>query len=395
MSKIRIAVVNSHPIQYFAPMYAYVNASEDLNVSVLYCSDFSLRGGDDPGFKRAVKWDVDLLSGYNAVFLGDRARVRVPGGFFSLIVPEIWREVRSGKYDALIVHGHGYAANLLALVAAKTKGMPVMMRADTHLGLRCRATKRVLRRLLMGALYRWCDRFLAIGSANFQFYRAMGVPTEKIFLVPFSVDNDRFVQASALDGGERAVVRSRLGVPAEGLVVLYASKFLPLKHPDDVIRASLALKRKGIEFSLVMAGSGEIEGELRELAARLELGNVVFPGFINQSELPRVYAACDLFVFPAENEAWGLVVNEAMCAGLPVVVSDEVGCVPDLVREGENGFRHKAGNVAELASAMERILTDPGLRAQMGKASLHGISKWGYAQCLEGLRSAVSGLAPA
>ena len=127
MDKVRIAILNSHPIQYFAPLYAYLNAAEDLEVTALYCSDFSLRGGNDAGFNRSVKWDVDLTAGYKSVFLGRRAKVRVPGGFFSLIVPEIWREVRSGKYDVLVLHGHAYAADLIALLAAKSKGLPVMM----------------------------------------------------------------------------------------------------------------------------------------------------------------------------------------------------------------------------------------------------------------------------
>ena len=389
MRKVRIAVVNSHPIQYFAPMYAYLNASDDLEVSALYCTDFSLRGGNDPGFKRPVKWDIDLTAGYKSVFLGERAKLRVPGGFFSLIVPEIWREVRSGEYDVLVLHGHGYAAYLIALVAAKTNGIPVMMRGETHLGLQRSPMKRFLRRLLIGALYRFCDRFLAIGTANHQFYRAMGVPEKKIFLVPYSVDNDRFIHASQLRDEERVAVRRSLGAALDRPVVLYASKFMPRKHPDDVIRAATVLKKRGLDFTLIMVGTGEMEDQLRSLVAELGPDKVIFPGFINQSELPRIYAASDVFVLPSENEAWGLVVNEAMCAAMPVVVADEVGCVPDLVRDGENGYHHQVGDVAGLAVALERILGDPDLRKRMGQASLNRISYWGYAQCLEGFRAAV------
>ena len=200
----RLAVLNSHPIQYFAPLYAYLNAAPDLDVTALYLSDFSIRGGRDVGFGREVKWDLDLLAGYRSVFLGDAARTREPAGFWSLVAPQVWSELRSGRYDVLWLHGHNYAANLIALMAAKSVGLPVMMRGETHLGLPCGRVKSMLRRPLMGALYRSCDRLLAIGSANAAFYRAMGVPDEKIFLVPYSVDNDRFVRSAALTNEERA-----------------------------------------------------------------------------------------------------------------------------------------------------------------------------------------------
>ena len=108
-------MLNSHPIQYFAPLYAYLNAAPDLEVTALYLSDFSIRGGKDAGFGRDVKWDLDLLAGYRSVFLGDAARTREPGGFWSLVAPQVWSELRSGRYDVLWLHGHNYAANLIAL----------------------------------------------------------------------------------------------------------------------------------------------------------------------------------------------------------------------------------------------------------------------------------------
>src|SRR6266550_490375 len=119
----RIAVLNSHPIQYFAPLYAYLNAAPDLDVTALYLSDISIRGGKDVGFARDVKWDLDLLAGYRSVFLGEGARTREPGGFWSLIVPQVWNELRSGRYDVVWLHGHNYAASLFALMAAKTAGL--------------------------------------------------------------------------------------------------------------------------------------------------------------------------------------------------------------------------------------------------------------------------------
>lgn len=386
---LHLAVVNSHPIQYFAPLYAHLSRDETLRVSALYCSDFSLRGAVDPGFKQAVTWDVDLLTGYRSVFLGDSAKRRSPAGFWSLICPEVWHEIRTGDYDAVLLHGYSYAVNILAFLAAKTRGLPVLMRSETHMGLHREEWKRWTRDALLRNAYRFVDGFLSIGTANRAYYRALGVPDSKIFDVPYTVDNDRFIAAATLSPEERAQVRRKHGLPVERPVVLYASKFMRRKHPDDVIRAMARVRDEGHVATLFMVGAGEMESELRALASSLALDNVVFGGFINQAELPKVYAAADIFVLPSENEPWGLIVNEVMCAGVPLVVSDEVGCVPDLVKDGVNGYHMKAGDVGSVAAAIEKLLADPKSRERMGEASLSIIRGWSYEQCRQGIMTAL------
>jgi glycosyltransferase involved in cell wall biosynthesis len=389
----RIAVLNSHPIQYFAPLYAYLNGAPDLDITALYLSDCSIRGGEDAEFGRNVKWDLDLLSGYRSVFVGKAARTRDPGGFWSLIAPQVWSELHSGRYDLVWLHGHNYAANLIALIAARTVDLPVMMRGDTHLSLPCRGIKSLLRRPAMGMLYRACDRLLAVGSANAAYYRAMGVSDQKIFLVPYSVDNDRFVQSAKLTKEQRAEVRRRYNVPVDRPSVLFAAKFIRRKRPSDLLEVARRLRIEiDRPFTIVMAGSGELEQELRTFCTRHALDSVVFTGFVNQSELPRLYAASDVFVLPSEDEPWGLAVNEAMCASLPVVVSSEVGCVADLVRDGVNGYTPAAGDIDALTRALRWLIEDEGLRQLQGQASLARVLEWGYRQSLEGIRSAVAGL---
>jgi glycosyltransferase involved in cell wall biosynthesis len=385
----RLAVVNSHPIQYFAPLYAYLNRDPALQVTALYCSDFSLRGAIDPGFKQAVTWDVDLLTGYRSFFLGENAKQRTPAGFWSLICPQVWPEIRSGHYDAVLLHGYNYAVNILALLAAKTRGLPVLMRSETHLGLHRGGWKRWIRDSVLSVAYRFVDGFLAIGEANRVYYRALGVPVEKIFDVPYTVDNDRFIAAAALAPEQRTDIRRKYGLPADQPVVLYASKFMRRKHPDDMIRAMARLRDKGQTATLFMVGTGEMAQELRDLATSLSMDDIVFGGFINQAELPKVYAASDIFVLPSENEPWGLIVNEVMCAGIPVVVSDEVGCVPDLVKDGVNGYHIKAGDISSLTMALEKLLADQTLRQRMGAASLSIVSGWSYERCRQGITAAL------
>lgn len=389
MSKpFRLAVLNTHPIQYFAPLYAHLSTSAELEVTALYCTDFSLRGGIDPGFKLPITWDVALLSGYRYVFLGKKSSQLTPNGFWSLICPTVWSEVRSGRYDGVWLHGYNYAAFVIAFIAAKSCGLPVFMRCETHLGLQRSKWKRWLRDIFLVFVYRYLDGFLAIGSANRDYYRSLGVPDKKIFDVPYTVDNERFIAASNITPVERAEIRSRYHLPSSDPVVLYASKFMARKHPSDVIRAMAILSKRGIHATVFMVGTGEMESELRALVKDLDLNNVIFGGFVNQTELPRVFAASDIFVLPAENEPWGLIVNEVMCAGMPVVVSREVGCVPDLVHDGVNGFHMRAGDADSLALALSKLICDQALAKQMGRSSLEIIMGWSYERCKRGVVTA-------
>ena len=193
---IRIAVINTHPIQYFAPLYARLDRAEDLEITALYMSDFSMRGAHDRDFGRAVSWDIDLLHGYGSKFVGRNWRTIEPYGFGSTVGPALLGEISKQRYDAVWIHGYGYASCLTALAAARLKGIPAFMRGETHLGLPSAARMSPMRRRLMATLYRQCAGLLAIGSANADYYRSLGVSDEKISIVPYTVDNARFIAAS-------------------------------------------------------------------------------------------------------------------------------------------------------------------------------------------------------
>ena len=390
MRKFHVAFVNTHPIQYFAPLYAYLNRTDEFSITALYLSDFSLRGSLDRGFGQTVKWDVDLLSGYDARFIKGASLRNEPAGFFSIVAPDIWREVSRGCFDAFVVHGHTPAAMLIAVAAARWAGLPVFARGETHLALSRPSLKRLVRKPLMRAFYRRLSGALAIGSANAAFYRAIGMPKDRIFSMPYTVDNARFIEGSRLSDVQRKQVRAALGVADDDQIVLYAGKLQARKHPDDLLRAAARLKDRGVRFHVVMVGSGEMTATLVDLAGQFALDNVHFHGFANQSTLPEIYGASDVFVLPSENEPWGLAVNEAMCAGLPIVASAEIGCAADLIRVGVNGQTFGTGDVEGLASALHPILADAGTRWRMGLASSDIISHWSYAECASGLRTALA-----
>ena len=382
----KLAILNTHPIQYFAPLYRRLAQEPDLDVTVYYCSRQGAEAYFDEGFKHSVKWDVPLTDGYRAEFLPNlRSRGRV-AGFWSLINPGIISELRRHSYDALMVGGHNHATYVIGMLAARVLGIPVLMRCDTHLLLHRSRLKRALRKPIMGFLYNHiCSVCLAIGTRNREFYQYHNVPEERVKLVPFSVDNSSFI-AAAEAITDRSAVRRKLGLPVGKPLILFASKLTARKRPMDLISAFNRISQQGIEAALAFVGSGELEPTLREYAARHKLEDVYFFGFQNQSELPNFYAAAELFVFPSENEPWGLVLNEVMCAGLPVVVTKEIGAVPDLVVNGSNGFLFDVGDVDQLAEHLLVLLRSPELRQKMGRESLRMIKTWDYDSCVKGIK---------
>lgn len=385
-----MAFLNSHPIQYAAPLYAYLDRTPDIEPVALYLSDFSLRGAVDRQFGREVVWDIDLLAGYEYHFVGPNWRTDRPDGFFDLKGAGLWQALGSGGFDALVLHGHNHLANLVALAAARFHRIPVLYKAETHLLLPRSRFKGALRPAALRALFSQVAGFLYIGSRNRAFYRSLGIADDRLWFYPYTVDNDRFRAYDASTSRERIATRRSLGLADDVPVVTYASKFMPRKHPDHLILAAKQLIERGSHLQLLMIGSGELEGELRALADSEPRLKTVFAGFMNQSELPRALGASDVFVLPSEDEPFGLIVNEAMCAGLPVVASEEVGCVGDLVRDGENGATFAAGDVAGLAAALGSIVDDPALRAQMAERSITIIAAWAYSENLAGLRAALS-----
>ena len=387
--RVRVGFLNTHPIQYAAPLYRFINRSPDIEAVPIYLTDHSLRGAIDRQFGQTVVWDVDLIGGTTPIFVKGFETRQVRSGLLAMPAWPIWSAVRGAKLDALVIFGHVQLANHLATLAAKSRGTPVFYRGETHLGLDRSGSKQMLRRIVMRPYYQQLDGFLAIGSLNREFYREMGVADRRIFDVPYAVDNQRMTEASRLTDAERLRVRASLGARPNLPIIVFASKLTRRKHPGDLIAACAILRREGLDFELLMIGSGELESELRLAAAGLRGTPPIFAGFRNQTDLPRLLGASDIFVLPSENEPWGLIINEAMNAGLAIVTSREVGAVPDLVKESVNGTLFDARDVAGLANALRPLISNPGLARQMGHESRRLIGHWGYAQDLTGLRTAL------
>lgn len=391
-SPYRVAYLVSHPIQYQAPLLRYIVAHSNIELTAFFLSDFSVRSYRDEGFGTTVEWDVPLLEGYPSQILpalGDNQRLTPLRPF----VYGLSRYLKASRFDALWTHGYAHQATLRSMLVAKSRGIKVLVRAESQMGAAAGSSSlRRIKEPILRRLFGSVDAFLSVGSLNAAYYRHYGVPDGKIFSVPYAVDNDFFQKQASLARPGREELRRTLGLTPGRPVILFASKLQQRKRADDLLEAYLALSPDGRQEPapyLVFVGDGEERPALEQRARETGWGSIRFLGFKNQTDLPPLFDLCDVFVLPSAAEQWGLIVNEVMNASKPVIVTDEVGAAPDLVRDGENGYVVPVGDIAALAGRLKEVTGDAENARRMGKRSLEIIEKWGFKEDLEGLAQAL------
>ncbi|HTT57249.1 MAG TPA: glycosyltransferase family 4 protein [Opitutaceae bacterium] len=385
----RLAVVLSHPTQYYSPWFRWLRGHAPLDFRVFYLWDFGVTNRRDPEFGVSLAWDVDLLSGYDADFVPNRAARPGTGHFWGLRNPALPGRLAAWRPDAVLVFGYKYASHLRAIVWCRAHGVPLIFRGDSHLlGL---APPGVAKRALLRLLYRQFAAVTYVGAANRDYFEAFGVPGDRLHFAPHAVDHTLFDPSSAAHRDAARTLRTELGIAADRRVVLFAGKLLPRKQPRALLEAFLAAPRP--DTTLVIVGDGGEKPALETRAAQARDADVRFLPFANQSAMPACYLLANLFVLPSAGgyETWGLAVNEAMHMGVPCLVSDVVGCQRDLVMDGATGWVFRAGDqaqlIARLTTALEVLARDAaGLRDRVKQR----IGGYTYAQTTDGLLQAVA-----
>ncbi|MFB6286518.1 MAG: glycosyltransferase family 4 protein [Candidatus Bipolaricaulia bacterium] len=374
--------MTTHPIQYYAPLFRELADRESLDIHVFYGWEGATNSAYDPGFEDDVQWDVPLLEGYDHTFVPNTSSDPGSHHFRGLINPDLIPEIESWGPDALLLFGWAYQSHLRALLHFSST-VPVFFRGDSTLLSESGGVRTLLRRLFLRWVYWHVDVALYVGKNNRAYFEAHGLGDKNLAWVPHAVENRRFMAASNAD--QKAFQwRQELGIPDDAAVVLFAGKFEKVKDPSTLLNAFLRCESEDAHLALV--GSGPMEEELRSRAE--ECPRVHFLGFQNQSRMPIVYRLGDVFVLPSRKETWGLAVNEAMACGRPVVVSDQVGCAPDLVEQGA-GFVVPAGDEGALRRRLETLIDDEDLRCRMGRSAQARIKDWSIPDAARRLEEAV------
>jgi glycosyltransferase involved in cell wall biosynthesis len=369
---------------YQGPLYRVVAADPRVELTVIFASNAGVRPYEDSGFGgHVVQWESDLLTGYAHVFLKNADRNSTES-FFGLADWDVLTEITPERYDVLWVHSYSYLTLWLGIAAARARGIPVMIREEQTLLHGRPWWKASIRSVVLRGLFNG-TRGLAIGSNNRAFFARYGIPDDRVHLVPYATDNATWQREVKRLGPCRDSIRASFGILDRTPIILFVGKLQSKKQPGLLLEAYRRV-RAVYPCALLLVGTGPLESQLKSLVANQAIPDVCFAGFLNTSEISRAYVAADLFVLPSSlNETWGMVVNEAMNFSLPVIVSDKVGCSPDLVLVGDNGYVFDHRNAQELADAIAMLVSDPGVRTRFGHRSRARIQGWSPQLAAEGL----------
>ncbi len=435
-SSARLAIVVSHPTQYYSPWFRWLAQHTGLNIRVFYLWNFGVTEQRDPTFATTFKWDLDLLSGYESEFVPNAAKSPGPEHFRGFDNPTLTSRVATWRPNAVLLFGYAWASHLRMIAWARLHRVPLLFRGDSHFLDRGRPPLQT--RLLLGALYAQCSAFLVVGAANRDYYTALGVPERKLFFAPHAVNHELFDPNTPSHQQAATALRSQLGLRPGTRVVLFAGKLVPAKQPRGLLEAFLRLQPRNA--ALVFVGDGPEKSALHAMvgpatsdhagASTSSAGpstidhrpstspssgvqvpvsvvhgpaypvhgpSVHFLPFANQTEMPARLLLADIFALPSRGhyETWGLAVNEAMHMGVPALVSDSVGCQRDLVTHGQTGWVFPIDRPDALSSMLAIALdtvASKDERERLRTNALSRIAVYTYQQTTAGLLAALAAL---
>jgi len=349
---MRLAIISSHPIQYYAPWFKYM--STILDVHVFYMNEGKTQGLDKDEFGVSFEWDIDLLDGYKYTFLKNVSKCPGVNNFKGCDVPEIYKTLKKGDFDAVLVMGWYLKGFLQAITACKIYKIPLLVRGDSKLESTKNNFKNLIKKIFFPFFLKFFDIFLYVGEKNKEYLEHFGVPKTKLVFCPHFINQTFF--SKDINNFNRTELIKKMNLRENSFKLLFVGKFIKKKRPLDVLKALKLLEKDKDDFELLLVGSGDLDEGLKQFCKSNTSLMVHFLGFKNQSELPDLYRLADVLILPSEgDETWGLVINEAFALHTPAIVSTDVGCAPDLIRSGLTGEVFERGNIEDLARKIKDI----------------------------------------
>ncbi|MDP9077369.1 MAG: glycosyltransferase family 4 protein [Bacteroidota bacterium] len=378
---MRLAIITTHPIQYYAPVFKLLAQRQKLEIRVFYTWGEAAANKFDPGFNKTIEWDIPLLDGYPYEWVKNTSSDPGTHHFKGIVNPGLIGQVNLWRPDAVLVFGWGFQSHLKALRYFKNK-IPVFFRGDSTLLDEKRGMKSLRRSLILKWVYRYVDHAFYVGTNNKAYFLKYGLKEKQLSFAPHAIDNDRF----GIDRhNEARELRRQLGIADDEVLVMFAGKLEEKKSPLLLLRAFININNP--KTHLLYVGNGPLEADLKQKATGNS--NVNFFEFQNQSQIPAVYQACDLFCLPSQgpNETWGLAINEAMACGKAILASDVVGCAIDLVKDNENGAIFKAGDLNNLTEKLNLLVRNKEQLSKMGEQSKLIIKDWSFLHIAEAIEN--------
>ncbi|MBC7938137.1 MAG: glycosyltransferase family 4 protein [Rhizobacter sp.] len=370
----KLAIITSHPIQYNAPMFRLLAERKNIEIKVYYTwGKAVLENKYDPGFGKAISWDIPLLEGYDHEFVENTAKDPGSHHFKGIVNPALINNIKRWNADAVLLYGWAFDSHLKVMRYFHGK-IPVLFRGDSTLLNRQKNIKSIIRKFFLKWVYGNVDIALYVGSHNKAYFINCGLKEQQLYFAPHAIDNKRFGRLSVEQVTMSREQRSRLGVKDGDRVFLYAGKLDANKNVSLLAAAFATIAIPGTH--LIIAGNGEDEQLLR--STYLNTPGIHFLPFQNQQQMPVLYSLADVFVLPSKAETWGLGINEAMAGGKAILASSGCAAAADLVRDGANGYVFKSNDPASLIEKMMMLINDSNATALMGATSLQMIRDWNF-----------------
>jgi glycosyltransferase involved in cell wall biosynthesis len=371
----KIGVIIGHPTQFEGPLFQYIAKEDTVDLEVIFYNSQRMSSVYDPELKLELNWGIDLLTGYKHYVVPNHNKF-------------LWlkKKIKEGNYDLLIVNGYSCSALLYSIFIGKIYSKAIALRLDTVEFSNVKFIRRILKKKVFWMFDKIFNYFLAIGSLTIKYLKNMGIDESKIKIFSYVVDNDFFKKGALLTNDQKKWLRDTLKIPDNVKVIISVAKFSEREAPWDLLKTFNLMKDDNSHLLLV--GDGPIRSDLEEYVNNNIKNKVTFAGYIKYPELPKYYGISNVFVHTSMNEPWGVSVQEALAAGLPVITSMFVGASYDLIKEGENGFTYESNDVNDLKSKIEKSI-------QLEHVEVEKINKviteqWSYKSTLDTIKQIVN-----
>jgi glycosyltransferase involved in cell wall biosynthesis len=373
--KCRLVILSEIIAPYRIPVFNALARHEGIDLHVIFLAESDPELRDWLVYKDEIHFSYQVLPSWRRRFAGRNL----------LLNRGLKAAFQQAAPDMILCGGYNYPASWAAMRwATKHRTSFILWVESTEQDFRSRNW---IIEFLKTRFLKCCSAFVVPGKSSFQYVKNYGARDEEIFTAPNAVDTEFFSKKATAVRQDDEIQRQSLQLPPR--FFLFVGRLVREKGVFDLLEAYGKLTPElRAAVGLVLVGGGSARADLVRRAGVIKPGQIQFSGFVHREHLASYYGLAEVFVFPSHTDPWGLVVNEAMACGLPVIASDAAGCTADLIEDNWNGRVIRRGDVAQLASAMEELGQDPALRARMGNHSQERILRYSPEACADGIARA-------
>jgi glycosyltransferase involved in cell wall biosynthesis len=344
--KKNLAIITTHPIQYQIPLFKELSKRRKFKTHVFYANDLGINKNKfNKDFNLKFSWNISMLSGYKFFF----SKKNIWNSWF-LSFANLSKYLDKINCNYVLILGWNKVIYYQAIFYAVKKKIPILLRSENNLKFKQFFFKSFIKRIIFPFFFSLFNKIFYIGELNKCFYLFYGVKKNKLISAPYFVDNNFFYQKKKKYN--------------KIFNILFVGTFINRKRPFDILKIAKTLENyKDIKFILI--GSGPLLLSCKKLAKEHFLNNVDFKGFQNQQQIKKIYTQAHILINSSSYETWGLVVNEAMSAGLPCIVTSETGCAVDLIKNGKTGYTYKVKDLISLKKYILKIYNNKRLYFKM------------------------------